>query len=102
MEKVICAAIHYNKGKMSHSPKNIKNWRVFFWYRHSNCFWIIACFYAIEEIDHSLVEQWFLTSENRFVDRIEWLKIVLKSWQDLRTNKEFLKTQKILFSEDLY
>lgn len=102
MERIICAAIYYNKWEMKHPPKNIETGIVFPGYRHSNCFGLFSCFYAIKDVDHLLMSQWFITSENRYVEREEWLQIALKSWQELNVDKDFLKTQKILFSEDLY
>ena len=91
-EFIICAAIrHDNIGK------------IYYGHRHSHC--IEASNDALswtmnrEEISKFLRTQGFATSQNRFVDRIEALKIALENNQVL--DKSQIRGNK-LYSEDLY
>jgi hypothetical protein len=102
-ENIVCAAIHYDDwSEIVHNCKNIKSWVVISWYRHSHCYWVLWRYENLKDVDHKKVDQWFLTSQNRYVWREEALKIVLWNNQELRTPRERLKKVKILFSEDLY
>jgi len=125
LEKVICSAIYYNVefkdenekleynkyiSDFIHLPKNIKNWIVIYWPRHSHCFEIL---YKIFEnkinINKLYIIQWFITTKNNFVNRNEAYKIAVHSWQlkNIVENKKWninsdINIEKELFSEDLY
>lgn len=91
-EYIICAAIHFESNKVqAHQPKNITHGLVVCGRRHHNCFATVATFdFKLKEI-----EQGFLTSKDRFVNREEAGEIAFKCGQTTE-----LKT--CLFSEDLY
>jgi len=108
MEKIICAAIWFKTGNTYvHQPKNILSGYVICGRRHHNCF--AAKMAVIDETNNlGLVErvdlacrpdsvQGFLTSTDRFVDRVEALKIAREAGQLIRD-----KVGDKLFSEDLY
>lgn len=96
-EYIICAALYYPNGiKYHHQPKNIKepkNGIVICGRRHHNCFVTLAAIFP--ERINVLIEQGFLTSKDRFVDRKEAGEISLKAGQISDKND-------CLFSEDLY
>lgn len=97
-EYILCAAIYFDDGKERvHQPKNIDTGIVVCGQRHGNAFVIL---YEIAEPDYDKqkVIQGFLTSKNRFVDRVEAFKIAVKMKQTMKEYEE----GKILFSEDLY
>jgi len=88
MEKIVCAAIQ------------LKNWEIITWLRHSHCYKTI--FYFKKDWKYETEIQWFINQKWEFKTREEALKIILENNQEIRWDREFLKTQKILFSEDLY
>ena len=83
LERIICSAININ-------------WIIFVWKRHFNCIkqWIDSWIITIKRPVWQ-DEQWFYTSEFRYVDRYEWLEIAEKAWQLIR------EAIWMLFSEDL-
>ena len=92
---ILCAAIWFQDGiKHLHQPINIDNGLVVLGYRHGNCFYTTM---VLKSMKQFMNIQGFLTSKNRFVDRIEAKKIAYNASQidSLDGNKE-------LFSEDLY
>ena len=107
MEKefILCAANYYNDGiKYDHSCKNIKTGFVICGRRHHNC---IATFakmvgFPYDEKGHELMrteQQGFITNTDRWVDRLEALKIAKEANQLITgEGNESLG----LFSEDLY
>lgn len=111
-EYIICSAIWYNDGKeYPTQPKNISEGIVISGHRHYNCIGILkSMFYdnyqqcndcnlkRIDVLNNDT--QGFLTSTNRFVDRIEGLEIAKKNNQLI--HKEPLNENIGLFSEDLY
>lgn len=94
-EKVLCATI-WVKGEVKHTqqPNNIEGGFVVSGYRHSSCLEILG-FTGIEYKNKSV--QGFLTSKNRFLNREEARKLVLRNGQ---VKKTIIDGE--LFSEDLY
>lgn len=77
----MCAAIWYDDGKSrTHTPANISSGIVASGLRHCNCFTILRALYPNLEYLGKEV-QGFLTTKNRFVDRIEAATIALESKQ---------------------
>lgn len=104
-EYILCAAIHFDDKKIYvHQPINISTGFVVSGRRHHNCF---ALYHATQLLKGTIdgdigkkhyefeLEQGFLTSLDRFVDRTEGGEIAFKANQ----TKE---QKKVLFSEDLY
>lgn len=94
-EYILCAAIWYKDGKPYHGqPINIDNGFVVSGYRHHS---IIGTLGLVFDFYTSKIEhvQGFLTSKNRFVDRVEGMEIARALGQ---TDSDKAK----LFSEDLY
>ena len=87
-ERIICAAIH-NEGEKDMSDEPL----IYCGFRHNNILW------QSEKISRNPYHQGFLTSEGRFVDRTEGLKIALENNQVL--NIDDIRGKK-LYSEDLY
>lgn len=93
-EYILCAAIHYDDGgKYPHQPKNIETGMVFCGRRHHNCFPQLAK--SFPDRDKNKVSQGFITSHDRYVNRIEGAQIAFNV-------KQTEKLEDILFSEDLY
>lgn len=91
-EYIICAAIHFESNKVqAHQPRNITHGLVVCGRRHHNCFATVATF----EVKMKEIEQGFITSKDRFVDRKEAALIALAVGQ-------IKEPRDILFSEDLY
>lgn len=94
-ERIICAAVWYkNGGEYVHQPKNVKSGFVVMGLRHCNCFETVNILVgggipSTEEV------QGFITSSNRFVDRIEAVGIAYEARQ-INSLRDFL------YSEDLY
>jgi hypothetical protein len=99
MERIICAGVHYNNGeKCEHQPTNIKSGFVVAGLRHQNAVYT-KCLMNLPNAYQ--VEQGFITSENRFVDRIEAFEIAKEAKQI--KNEEVVKQRgKKLTSDDLY
>lgn len=108
-ERIVCAAIWYKDlDKLSDKwtplaegymrPKNITKGIVICGYRHPSCMYTMAAITGKRSVDVECGEyvQGFLTSANRFVDRIEGGQIHIDNGNELK----YSTTQ--LFSEDLY
>jgi hypothetical protein len=94
-ERIICAAIWYKDFESPvHTVKNVKG-LVLCGYRHGMI--IGQCSVLSGKPQHKMGEylQGFLTSENRFVDRVEARKIHLSNGGTSEFDDE-------LYSEDLY
>lgn len=100
-EYVICAAIYVNNGEINHhQPKNIEIGFVVSGRRHHNCFCTIMAITGNERtikllIDDAKIEQGFLTSKDRFINRKEAGLLAYSQGQ-------IKKQTDCLFSEDLY
>jgi hypothetical protein len=114
-EYIACSAIYYPDGnKYRLQPTNIESGIVIFGHRHAHCrLPLVMLFYPNwkEELELPHEEQprlkvlnseiqGFLTSNNRFVDRVEGLKIAIAGDQILPERKNILSS--ILYSEDVY
>ena len=95
IEKVLCAAIWVDDGKTNYlyQPKNIKSGFVISGWRHGS----ILEFMKAKKVSNKGSMQGFITSDNRFLDRVEARELVIKTGQleDTAWNDE-------LYSEDLY
>jgi hypothetical protein len=104
-EYILCAANHYNDGiENDHSCKNIKTGFIICGRRHHNCISIFAKMVGFPYDEKGLElmrteKQGFITNTDRWVDRLEALKIAKESNQ-LITGEGNEKLG--LFSEDLY
>jgi hypothetical protein len=104
-EFIICAANWYDDGEpQTFSPKNIKTGFVICGRRHHNCISIFAKMMGFPYDERGLAlmrteVQGFLTSHDRFVDRLEALAIARTQGQII-TGEGNSKLG--LFSEDLY
>jgi hypothetical protein len=112
IEKVVCAAIWYDDGKIwPHQPANVKTGIVVSGLRHPICFVLLSILYK-ENLDllgdfspeglrihiKRNVEQGFLTNHNRFVDRTEGGQIAIASGQIEKLKYD----DNEMYSEDLY
>jgi hypothetical protein len=96
-EKILCAAIWYNDGNVhEHSPKNIDTGYVMCGRRHHN---IIALHFELTGKPTRNAIQGFITSEDRFVNRMEAECIAYEAGQ---VSYEHYNSNKQLYSEDLY
>lgn len=96
-EYILCAAIHYlNSTPCTHQPKNIESGIVVCGRRHHNC---ISVYFALtgNVTREETSVQGFITSLDRFVDRIEANEIAINANQVIGNT---LGDQ--LISEDLY
>lgn len=94
VEYILCAAIYLQDGKIyPHQPKNIEDGFIVTGMRHHNCLTVYS--YIFGGSKNVPCIQGFLTSKNRFVDRVEAVQIALQSGQLGKSKKE-------LFSEDIY
>ena len=96
-ERILCAAIWYKDGnKHLHQPKNIEEGYVMCGRRHNN---IITLYYDLtgKMTRRETSIQGFITSSDRFVDRLEGNSIAIAAGQT-KYNKEGEE----LISEDLY
>ena len=99
-ERILCSAIHFDDWEHhAHQPINILTGFVVCGLRHNNCYTTASIFDAKRNYKSFDAIQGFLTNKNRFVDRIEGMKIAIESGQvkEGETRKE-----KWLFSEDLW
>lgn len=91
---IMCAAIYYDDGnKYPHQPKNIETGMIICGHRHHVCF--VTIMHTFPNRDKNNIKQGFLTSDNRFVSRIEAAKIAYDCGQ---TEIQLPS----LFSEDLW
>lgn len=100
MERILCAAIHWNDGeKYLYQPKNVPSGLVVCGLRHHNCFHTLSLIKKhITEREarlRTMAVQGFLTSHDRFVDRREAAEIAVTAGQAKGDPSP-------LFSEDLY
>jgi hypothetical protein len=105
-ERITCAAIWYKDlPTQTFLPKNIDKGIVVCGHRHSNCIDVVKMLSGLRSVQLAPdgvgeSEQGFMTSHNRFVDRLEAVEVAVKAGQVYRN---FLDNPKIgLFSEDLY
>lgn len=95
-EYIICAAIWIKDGKQYvHQPKNIESGLVICGRRHHNCFTVLSELKPDWKDNTPDIEQGFMTSKDRYLDRKESALIALE-----RTQTKTLCSP--LFSEDLY
>lgn len=103
-EYILCSAIWYKDLPLEKpevleprgfSPYNVDRGIVFCGWRHMNCLYQMVAITGKSQHDAGEEIQGFLTSKNRFVDRVEGGEIAFSSGQtkDLK---------KYLFSEDLW
>ena len=101
---ILCAAIWYKHLPLKKeevlrlrgmSPYNVDQGIVFCGWRHGNCLYQMVALTGLADHEAGKGTQGFLTSDNRFVDRIEAGLIAFKAEQTA-TLKGYL------FSEDLY
>lgn len=99
IEYIICAAIHYPDipVKLKHNPNNIQTGVVLCGRRHHNIIELASI--SIPRLLTLTSIQGFITSHNRFVDRIEALNIAKQADQIVDTGQ--IKGSQ-LYSEDLY
>lgn len=97
-EHILCSAIWFNDGfRREHMPVNTPEGLVVCGLRHCNCIAILSEMFPDRRYIKNHV-QGFLTSKNRFVDRIEGWKIALAAGQVLP--EDLIGSQ--LFSENLW
>lgn len=97
MEKILCAAIWFNDGKIYNAqPKNIESGYVLCGYRHNN---IISVNMALtgNPCRRETSVQGFLTNLNRFVNRVDANMIAIRAEQVVGN-----EIGDELISEDLY
>lgn len=101
-ETVLCAAIHVDDGQAwPHQPINVKTGVVITGLRHHNCIVIAARLFPVGTPARTAGldrVQGFLTTANRFVDRVEAANIAVATGQVQRENLKHPE----LYSEDLY
>ncbi len=103
MERILCAAIHFNDdSRHVHQPKNIPFGVVVCGRRHHNCYATISWLKDETESNKifNLSVQGFVTSEDRFVDRAEAYRIAKAAGQLLHDAHD--RSNLILISEDIY
>jgi hypothetical protein len=100
MEKIICAAIHYDDGgAYVHQPNNIASGFVICGHRHHNCITTYNLTHMSVSFEGGKVVQGFLTDGNHFVTREKALEIAKEAGQ-LKYPDEVRGGR--LFSECLY
>jgi hypothetical protein len=96
-EYVLCAAIYFDDGKhYEHQPKNISSGFVITGRRHHNCYTTLFILSGKRSCDYKNI-QGFLTSKDRFLDRVESYHLAVKSEQ-IKDDSEI----KSLHSEDVW
>ena len=106
-EKILCAAIWYKEFPLVDNeipssllrPINCDRGIVFSGHRHPHCLYQQVAITGKPQYQAGEEIQGFLTNKNRFVDRVEGLKIALASNQVLDLNDV---RGNVLYSEDLY
>ena len=102
MNKILCSAVYVDDGeKYEHQPINIKTGFVVCGRRHHNCFMSLQLIFKdlksmIPYKKEGKVIQGFLTTDNRFLNRKESLKVAKSANQVTGT------ISKVLTSEDLW
>ena len=100
-ETILCAAIHIDDGKSyKGQPTNIATGLVLSGHRHGNCFQLLGILdtYPSTRFDGK-IEQGFLTSQNRFVNRKQAYTIARAQQQIISAHQP---QRGHLLSEDLY
>lgn len=93
-EYIICAANWIqNEIVYSHQPNNILSGLVVCGRRHHNCYMTVSAMRP--EFSNCNVEEGFLTSKNRWIDRREAAALAFDIGQ-------IMEPKTILFSEDIY
>lgn len=98
MEYILCPAIWYKEQPTSKLlPKNIKQGVVVCGMRHGDCIQTFIALTGKRSVEPECGEyiQGFITSQNKFVDRINGAKIAFNA-------KQIKTLLPYLFSEDLY
>ncbi len=105
-EKILCAAIWYKELPLlrpdvleprGFQPYNLDHGVIFCGWRHHNCMYQKIAVTGLAESQSGESVQGFLTSKNRFVDRIEGNMIAINAGQAPKNSPGDR-----LFSEDLY
>jgi len=103
-EYVLCSAIWYKELELKRpevlkprgfAPYNVDHGIVFCGWRHSNCIYQKVAITGLRDAESGESIQGFLTSWNRFVDRIEAAEIALAAGQIDKINGQ-------LYSEDVW
>jgi hypothetical protein len=98
-EYILCAAIWYKDlATPQFNPVNVNRGIVFSGHRHPYCLYQMVAMTGLYQHQAGREVQGFLTSKNRFVDRIEGGKIAIQSGQI----EKLSYGQNQMFSEDLY
>lgn len=104
-EYIICSAIHWDDGNVyTHQPNNIITGIVICGRRHHNCYSILAGLKGNyeEKCKVGREGQGFLTNLNRYVNRVEGMKIAKLAGQLINPSLHEGNEDAILTSEDLY
>lgn len=97
-ERIICAAIWYKDFEApAHTVKNKSKGVVLCGHRHAQIIHQHVRLIGMKQHEMGEHEQGFLTSQNRFVDRVEAMAIAKKAGQLINPHP-----QKQLYSEDIY
>jgi hypothetical protein len=103
-EYILCAANHYDDGeKYDHQPRNITQGFVVAGRRHHNCittFAIMARWKDPEKMQRVPCVQGFLTSKDRFLNRVEARQLAISCGQ--LTGEDDRNVHGIIMSEDLW
>lgn len=109
-EYIICSAIWYKEIPLKKEirgrlPKNCDRGVVVCGHRHGQCMWTMGSLTGLRSVTNAEdgvgdYEQGFLTSKNRFVERMEALEIARKANQVL--DEKEVRTHIGLHSEDIY
>lgn len=108
-EYILCAAIWYKDFPLSKPeildsrgirPYNVDKGVVMTGWRHANCILNLAALTGLRSVPNESGEsiQGFLTSKNRFLDRVEAMNLAIEAGQI--SDKESIGKQ--LYSEDIY
>ena len=107
MERIVCAAIWYKdiplKKPEALEPRGFRCFNVdcgivFFGLNHMHCLYQMVAITGLRAAESGEYIHGFLTTKNRFVERVEGAKIALACEQIEKLN--YSKTK--LYSEDLY
>jgi hypothetical protein len=99
METIICSAIWLKDvERAAHRPINTPGGIVVCGFRHNHCIAVVAALTGKKLYEFGEHVQGFLTSRNRFLDRVEAGKLAILSGQIEKL--EYSETE--LFSEDIF
>lgn len=101
-EKIMCSAVWVKDKvlRMTHTPKNIDYGVVFCGYRHCDCLEVMSLIYTRKQGVEFGTIQGFLTTNKRFVDRVE-ARIIAESCGQILDSK-YTSHGKELYSEDVW